>query len=86
MASDLQKRGVPPDDKTQPERGMDLLPLNPLVVDRAVDLKEELKAPLKLLLHVLNYLSMGGRGQPTGRSPYSRCTESSSAVHGKSPG
>ena len=64
MAKSLDHRGVPPDDKTRPERGNDLLPLNPNVVDSAVEVESKLKGPLKLLLHVLNYLSMGCRDNP----------------------
>ena len=53
LAKDLKLRGVSPDDKIQPEGGADLLPL-----------RIEVRVPLKLLLHVLNYLSMGGRDNP----------------------
>ena len=43
------------------ERGRDLLPLNPLVIDTLPDLDEGMRASLKLLLHVLNFMSMGCR-------------------------
>ena len=59
-ASYLEDR-VPPDDKQQGERGPDLLPLHPNAVDLLESVDEQLRAGLKLLVMVLNYLSMGGR-------------------------
>ena len=59
LASTLERRGVSPAMQSPEERGADLLPLNPLVVDTLPDLDDDMKGALKLLLHTLNFLSMG---------------------------
>ena len=64
LAQTMDQRGVPPEDKTLRTRGLELLPLNPIAVDR-FNFEPAIQEALKLLLHVLNYLSMGGRDNPT---------------------
>ena len=65
LAQTMDQRGVPPEDKTLRTRGLELLPLNPIAVDRFTNFEPAIQEALKLLLHVLNYLSMGGRDNPT---------------------
>ena len=65
LAQSMVMRGVPPDDKIQKARGQELLPLNPLAVDRFTNFEPAIQESLKLLLHVLNFMSMGGRDNPS---------------------
>lgn len=61
LVKTLEERGVSPAPISSASRGPDLLPLNPLVVDKLPNVAAGLKAPLKLLLLSLSFLAMGGR-------------------------
>ena len=57
----LQGNEVPVEDAVQPDRGADLLPLHPDVMDRFPMLLPHERQATKLAIAILNFLSMGGR-------------------------
>eukprot|EP00435_Cladocopium_sp_Y103_P069901 s206_g34.t1 len=60
-AKSCKSSRVPPDLQGQSQRGNDLLPLDPGVMDRFVSVPETIRDSMKLVLLILNFLSMGGR-------------------------